>query len=103
MISRLITVTEPLCKAMIDINLKIETCELDWQVLENICSCLKPIDMGISALCQRDANLLNAEGIFDFMFQKLEMVGSDFALDLLQKLRQRFNERPQSNLINVMK
>ena len=37
------------------------------------------------------------------MFQKLEMVGSDFALELLQNLRQRFNERRQSNLINVMK
>ena len=102
-ISRLLTVRKPLCKAMIDINLKMEICELDWQVLENICSCLKPIEMGISALCQRDANLLSAEGIFDFMFQKLEMVGSDFALELLQNLRQRFNERRQSNLINVMK
>ena len=59
--------------------------------------------MGISALCQRDANLLSAEGIFYFMFQKFEMVGSDFALELLQNLRQRFNERRQSNLINVMK
>ena len=29
MISRLLTVRKPLCKAMIDINLKIETCELD--------------------------------------------------------------------------
>ena len=90
-------------RAMIDINLNIEVCELDWQVLENICSCLKPIEMGISALCQRDANLLSAEGIFYFMFQKLEMVGSEFSLQLLQNLRQRFNERWQSNLINVMK
>ena len=103
MISRLLTVRKLLCKAMIDINLKMEFCELDWQVLENICSCLKPIEMGISVLCQRDENLLSAEGVFDFMFQKLEMVGSDFALELLQNLRQRFNERRQSNLINVMK
>ena len=103
MISRLLTVRKSLCKAIIDINFKMEICELDWQVLEDISSCLKPIEMAISALCQRDANLLSAEGIFDFMFQKLEMVGSDFALELLQKVRQRFNERRQSNLINVMK
>ncbi|KAI6653079.1 hypothetical protein LOD99_3915 [Oopsacas minuta] len=77
MINRLLTVRKPLCKAMIDINLNMDVCELDWQVLENICSCLKPIEMGISALCQRDANLLSAEGIFYFMIQKLEMIRED--------------------------
>ena len=80
-----------------------EICEHDWQVLENIITCLKPIEKGISSLCQRDANLLTAEGIFDFMFRQFEIVGSEFAFELLQNLRQRFIERRQCDNINVMK
>ena len=41
MIDRFLTVRKPLCKAMIDINMSIEICERDWQVLENVLSILK--------------------------------------------------------------
>ena len=59
--------------------------------------------MGISTLCQRDANLLTAEEIFDFMYRQLEIVGSEFSFELLQNLRRRFNDRLQCDIIIVMK
>ena len=71
MIDRFLTVRKPLCKAMIDINTSTEICERDWQVLENVLSILKPIEMGILALCKRESTLLSAEGIFEFMFEQL--------------------------------
>ena len=72
---------------MIDVNSKLDLKEQKWQALESISACLKPIEMGISALCQRDSNLLAAEGIFQFIFNQLEIIDSEFALELLQHLR----------------
>ena len=42
---------------------------------------------------KRDANLLTAEGIFDLMFTQIEIVELEIAFELLQNLRQLFNER----------
>ena len=44
--------------------------------------------MGISALCHRDSILLAAEGVFQFMFNQLEIIDSEFALEPLQHLKQ---------------
>ena len=96
MIDRFLTVTKPLCKAMID----IEICKRDWQVLENVLSILKPIEMGILALCK--STLLSAEGIFEFMFEQLWNNGYIFALKLNYNLERRFHERRQSDVINAM-
>ena len=103
MIDRFLSVRKPLCKAMIDIGMGFEICERDWLVLENIASTLKPIEMGILALCKRESTLLSAEGIFEFMFEQLRNNGSNFALELWKNLEKRFHERRQSDVVNAMK
>ena len=103
MIDRFLKVRKPLCKAMIDINKSIKICERDWQVLENVLYILKPIEMGILALCKRKSTLLSAEGIFEFMFEQLRNNGSIFALKLKDSLERRLNERRQSVVANAIK
>ena len=63
MIDRFLTLRKPLCKAMIDVKSKLDLKEQELQALESISACLKPIKMGILALCQRDSNLLAAEDL----------------------------------------
>ena len=84
---------EKLEQVMIDVNSKHDLKKQEWQALESISACLKPIEMGISALCQRDSNLLAVEGIFQFMFNKLEIIDSEIALELLQHLKRHYHER----------
>ena len=103
MIDRFLTLRKPLCKAMIDVNSKLDLKEQEWQALESISACLKTIEMGISALCQRDSNLLAAEGIFQFMFNQLEIIDSEFALELLQHLKRYYHGRRQTDIINLMR
>ena len=85
---------------MIDVNSKLDLKEQEWQALENISACLKPIEMGISALCQRDSNLLASEGIFQFMFNQLEIIDSEFALELLLHLKRNYHGRRQTDIVN---
>ena len=103
MVDRFLTLRKPLCKAMIDVYSKLDLKEQEWQALESISACLKPIEMVISALCQRDSNLLAAEGIFQFMLDQLEIINSEFALKLLQHLKRYYHGRRQTEIINLMR
>ena len=47
MIDRFFTMRKPLCKAMIDVNSKLDLKEQERQALDSISACLKPIEMGI--------------------------------------------------------
>ena len=88
---------------MIDVNSKLDLKEQEWQALESISACLISIEMGISALCQRDSNLLAAEWIFQFMFNQLEIIDSEFALELFKHLKRHYHERRQTNIVNLMR
>ena len=76
MIERFIFLKKPVSKALIDISSAERIDLIDLEILENICICLKPIEMAVSALSRRDATLLSAEGIYRFLMVQFEKISS---------------------------
>ena len=52
---------------------------------------------------QGDSNLLTSEGIFQFMFNQLEIIDSEFALEFLQHLKHYNHGRRQTDIVNLMR
>ena len=103
MIERFVVLKNPLSKALIDVSCSINIYDYEWEMLEDMIKCLKPIEIAVSSLCGRDSILLIAEGIFNLMYSQLEKLGSQLALDLLQTLNTRIERRRISEVINLMK
>ena len=64
---------------------------------------LEPMKLAVEALCRKDATLLTAEGIFQFLFLELKKRKSSLAKDLLYALRNRIRQRRQHNVVNLMR
>ena len=69
MIQRFTSLKKPISKALIDIGSTEKIDLIDWNILENICQCLKPIEIAVSALYRRGATLLSAEGVYRFLMK----------------------------------
>ena len=102
MIERFILLKKPVSKALIDISSAERIDLIDLEILENICICLKPIEMAVSALSRRDATLLSAEGIYRFFMDQFEKISSiSFSHELKSAVEFRFSERRQYDIINL--
>ena len=64
MIDRFISLKKTISKALIDIAATEKMDSIDREILDNICRCLKPIEITVCALNRRDATLLSAEGVY---------------------------------------
>ncbi|KAI6657096.1 hypothetical protein LOD99_15882 [Oopsacas minuta] len=60
---------------------------------DDIHKCPKPVEIAVASLCSRDSNLLTAEGIFNFMYSRIDNIGSQLALDVFQTLKERIDDR----------
>ena len=61
---------KPISKALIDIA-SVEIIDLiDWEILDNICPCIKQVELAVSALSRGDAMLLLAEGVYRFLMDQ---------------------------------
>ncbi|KAI6647643.1 hypothetical protein LOD99_8608 [Oopsacas minuta] len=77
--------------------------EHEWEMLDDIHKCLKPVEIAVASLCSRDSNLLTAEGIFNFMYPQIDNIGSQLALDVFQTLKERINDRRVIEIVAIMK
>ena len=68
MIERFFDLNKPLSKALIDISCNINIDEYELEIPEDIQKSLKPIEIAVTSLCNRESNLLTPEGIFNFVF-----------------------------------
>ena len=102
MIQRFTSLKKPISKALIDIGSTEKIDLIDWNILENICQCLKPIEIAVSALCRRGATLLSAEGVYRFLMDQLDKNSSiSFCQELKSTLEMRFRERRQVNIVDL--
>ena len=92
-----------LSKALIDISGSTNIEDYEWEILEDIQKSLKPIEIAVSSLCNRESSLLTAEGIFNFMYSQLEKNGSQLALNLFEALKNRIEYRRQKEIVILMK
>ena len=54
MIERFLDMKKPLSKALIDISCNINIDEYEWEILEDIQKSLKPIEIPVTSLCNRE-------------------------------------------------
>ena len=64
---------------------------------------LEPIKLAVDALCRKDATLLTAEGIFQFLFFELKKRKSSLAEDLLFSVKSRIQQRRQHDIVNLIR
>ena len=103
MIERFLDLKKPLSKALIGISGSTNIEDYEWEILEDIQKSLKPIEIAVSSLCNRELSLLTAEGIFNFMYSQLEKNGSQLALNLFEALKNRIEYRRQKEIVILMK
>ena len=102
MIDRFISLKKPISKALIDIAATEKMDSIDWEILDHICRCLKPIEIAVCALSRRDATLLSAEGVYRFLMDQFDKNSSiSFCQDLKSAVEKRFLERRQNNIVNI--
>ena len=94
---------KPLSKALIDISGSTNIEDYEWEILEDIQKSLKPIEIAVSSLCNRESGLLTADGIFNFMYSHLEKNGSQLALNLFEALKNRIEYRRQEKIVILIK
>ena len=64
---------------------------------------LEPIKLGVDALCRKDATLLPAEGIFQFLFYELKKRKLSLEEDLLCSVKNRIQQRRQHDMVNLIR
>ena len=74
----------------------------EFLFLNELKCALKPIKLAVKALCHKDATLLTAEGVFQFLFVELKRKSS-LAEDLLCAAKNRIQQRRQHEVVNLLR
>ena len=69
MIERFLELKKPLSKALIDVSCSITIYEHEWEMLDDIHKCLKPVEIAVASLCSRDSTGCN-KSVVPFDYQK---------------------------------
>lgn len=73
------------------------------EVIEDIEISLKAIILSITALNKNDANLLTAEGIFEFLLESLSEKKSSYSFAFKDAITRRIQECKNDNLVELMR
>ena len=84
MIDRFMKLLTAISKAIIDLNMKFNINEEDFELLKNLSSALKPVRLCAEALGRRDANLLSAKGAIQFAFNELNKSDCEISSEILE-------------------
>ena len=95
MLSRFLQLRGPVQKALIDLGQQYESVITDgeFNVIQEMVSCLEPVKLVVNALCRRDTNLVSAEAALKFCITQLQKQSSELARMLAEVLEHRIKER----------
>ena len=80
----------------------ISTSTTEFSFLNELNWALEPIKLAVEALCCKDATLLTAEGVFQFLVVELEKRKSSLAEDLLRAVKNLVQQRRQHEVVNLL-
>lgn len=105
MIERLLKLKKCIKQSLIDLlgTEKEYYNEQNFVILENILNILKPLELGVKELSNEQATLLSSEGVFKFMFKKLNDIDSDLSNEMLTSLKTEFLKRRNKEVVSLMK
>lgn len=101
MIRRFQLLAESVNKALNDLNLETFA-EQEIILLQEALDILTPVETAVLELSKNDASLITAEGVFKFLFEKLEEINSDFSKKFLSTIKTRMNERRDQTLMTLI-
>jgi len=96
MLEKFILLEVPISQALTELNAVhlIENINID--LLSNIKSTLAPISAAVEALSRNDSNIFTAQGVINFLENKLN--NSDISKDLLKNIKERLKTRENTEL-----
>ena len=103
MIERFILLKKCISRALLDLSIEDDMSAAEFSFVNELKCALEPMKLAVEALCRKDATLLTAEGIFQFLFLELKKRKLSLAKDLLYALRNRIRQRRQHNVVNLMR
>jgi hypothetical protein len=104
MIERFLLLRKAVGKALVDLGKNMDLSEDEFELLSDLTSALKPIQLGVEALSRRDATLLTADGVFRFIFSQLcSQDQSKVSVQLAKAIKRRIAERRQTNLVSLLR
>jgi len=90
------------CLSVLKKELQIKVSEEDFKTIQEIANALKPVKLGVEALCRKNASLLTANAVMKFIIQKLKQQENLISSSLLSSLLGRFRERYVPKLAGVV-
>ena len=100
MIERFILLKQCISKALLDLSIE-HYISAEFLFLNELKCALEPMKPAVEALCRKDATLLTAEGIFQFLFLELKKRKSSLAKDICA-LKNHLQQRRQHDVVNLM-
>ena len=87
---------------MIQLDKPFEISQEEFSLIKDVCDALEPIEIAVSYLCKKDANLLLSEKILFFTLKKLSDLDTPTSRALHQQLTIRIEERRNVDLIHLV-
>lgn len=103
MLETFVKVSGPVKKALGEIN-SLEMWDSDMvPVIKGIFEPLNLTKMAMDQISRDDANLLTAEGTFEWLFDELKEINSTVSLELIEELKVEFDARRLKDIASLLK
>ena len=101
MIRRFLILSECVNKSLVKLNID-PIPENDNFALQNLVDVLAPVETAVTELSKNDANLITAEGVYKFLFEKLQPMQTNIAKKLIHAIKIRMDERRDPVLMTLI-
>ena len=88
--------------ALVEIGTSITITDAEIKILRDLIDVLKPVKHAVDGLSRRNATLLTAERIHDFVFKSLSNSNSEYAASFKSHLEVRIKERRNACLVHLL-
>ena len=101
MVEGFICLKKCISKALLDLSIEHGISITEFLFLNELKCALEPIKLAVEALCRKDATLLTAEGVFQFLFVESKRKSS-LAEDLFCAVKNSVQQRRQHEVVNLL-
>ena len=102
MIERFVCLKQCTSKVLFDLSIEHDILTVEYLFLHELKCALESIKLAVDALCRKDATLLTAEGISQFLFFELKKRKPSLVEHLLCCIKNRIQQRRQHDMVNLI-
>ena len=101
MLKRFLQIKDPVNKALSELG-QPKISKNNISMLKELLDVLSPLEAAVKELSKNSATLLTAEGVYKFIFDKLNEFESEFSKNLSKELKKRMDERRDKSLMTLL-